>query len=126
MATSPPIREILTYVGHADAPIHVSVQMTSHSEPSSGDAVAQTLARVRTALAELSPSILELEDESHHHAGHGGHRPGALSHLRVRIVAEVFRGQSRLARHRLVNGLLAGEIARGLHALAIEAKAPGE
>jgi BolA protein len=46
--------------------------------------------------------------------------------LRVRIVAEAFRGQSRIARHRVVNGLLAGEIARGLHALAIEAKAPGE
>ncbi|WP_131836872.1 BolA family protein [Ancylobacter aquaticus] len=92
----------------------------------SDDAVAQALARVRAALAELSPSVLELEDESHRHEGHGGHRPGQLTHLRVRIVAQAFLGQSRLARHRLVNGLLAEEIARGLHALSIEAKAPGE
>ncbi|MFT0861305.1 BolA family protein [Ancylobacter sp. G4_0304] len=96
------------------------------ASPPPADAVAQALSRVRLALAELSPSVLELEDESHRHEGHGGHRPGQLTHLRVRIVAEVFAGQNRLARHRLVNGLLADEIARGLHALAIDAKAPGE
>lgn len=98
----------------------------STSSNSSSPAVAETLARVRAALAELSPSVLDLEDESHRHEGHGGHRPGQLTHLRVRIVAEAFRGQNRIARHRIVNALLAGEIARGLHALAIEAKAPGE
>lgn len=102
--------------------------MSTHPSPHapSDDAVAQALARVRAALAELSPMSLELEDESHRHEGHGGHRAGQLTHLRVRIVAEAFRGQNRLARHRVVNGLLADEIARGLHALAIEAKAPGE
>ncbi|CAA0102140.1 Uncharacterised protein [Starkeya nomas] len=99
--------------------------MNANAAPSD-DAVAQALARVRVALAELSPTVLELEDESHRHEGHGGHRAGQLTHLRVRIVSEAFRGQGRLARHRAVNGLLADEIARGLHALAIEAKAPGE
>lgn len=94
--------------------------------PTSEDAVAAALARLRVALAELSPTSLELEDESHRHEGHGGYRAGQLTHVRVRIVAEAFRGQSRIARHRIVNGLLADEIARGLHALAIEAKAPGE
>ncbi len=98
------------------------------SDPTAGlpAAVAEALARIRAALAELSPSVLELEDESHRHEGHGGYRAGQLTHLRVRIVAEAFRGQNRLARHRLVNGLLAQEIAGGLHALAIEARAPGE
>lgn len=94
--------------------------------PTSEDAVAAALARLHAALAELSPTLLELEDESHRHEGHGGYRAGQLTHVRVRIVAEAFRGQSRIARHRIVNGLLADEIARGLHALAIEAKAPGE
>ena len=94
--------------------------------PHSDDAVAQALARVRLALAELSPSMLELEDESYKHEGHGGHRPGQLTHLRVRIVAAAFQGQNRITRHRLVNGLLADEMSRGLHALSIEAKAPGE
>ena len=46
--------------------------------------------------------------------------------FRVRVVSPSFTGKSRVERHRIVNGLLEGEIARGLHALAIEAKAPGE
>lgn len=117
----PSVMPILTRCDPRDTASH----MSGHSTPAE-PAVAATLARVRAALAELSPSVLELEDESHRHEGHGGHRPGQLTHLRVRIVAEVFRGQSRIARHRVVNGLLADEIARGLHALAIEAKAPGE
>lgn len=90
------------------------------------DAISRRLQRVRVALAELSPSTLELIDESHRHEGHGGHRAGELTHLRIRIVSEAFAGQGRLARHRLVNGLLAAELGGGLHALAIEAKAPGE
>ncbi|MCK0198473.1 BolA family transcriptional regulator [Ancylobacter sp. 6x-1] len=102
---------------------HMRASTPSHPPTA---AVAEALARIRSALAELSPVFLELEDESHRHEGHGGHRPGRLTHLRVRIVSEVFRGQNRIARHRLVNGLLAEEISLGLHALAIEAKAPGE
>ncbi|GAB4071515.1 BolA family transcriptional regulator [Ancylobacter sonchi] len=96
------------------------------TDPLSGDAVAARLARVRAALAELSPSVLELIDESHRHEGHGGHRPGQLTHLRIVVVSAAFAGQGRLARHRMVNGLLAAELTGGLHALAIEAKAPGE
>ena len=116
---------MLTRLGGGRTASLMSTQIPSPPMPSD-DAVAQALARVRATLAELSPSVLELEDESHRHEGHGGHRPGQLTHLRVRIVAQAFLGQSRLARHRLVNGLLADEIARGLHALSIEAKAPGE
>ena len=48
------------------------------------------------------------------------------THVRVVVVAEAFRGMNRLERHRAVNNLLKREIAAGLHALAIEAKAPGE
>ena len=65
-------------------------------------------------------------DESHLHKGHAGHRPEGETHFRVRIAAEAFRGvSSRVEAHRLVNAALADEFARGLHALAIEAKAPG-
>jgi len=95
-----------------------------------------SLATIRDTLeAGLKPVFLDLEDESHKHAGHAGvmhdhkgsHRDdGGITHLRVRVVADQFAGKSRLERHRIVNGLLEGEIARGLHALAIEAKAPGE
>ncbi len=72
----------------------------------------------------LNPSVLEVIDESHSHAGHAGARPEGETHYRVRITSAAFIGTSRIERHRMVNDLLAGEIAGGLHALAIEPTAP--
>lgn len=74
----------------------------------------------------LSPAALTVLDESHQHHGHAGWREGGETHFRVRIVSPAFAGQSRVARHRAVNAALTEAFARGLHALAIEAKAPGE
>jgi len=74
----------------------------------------------------FAPEGLRVEDESHQHAGHAGHRPGGGTHYRVYIVAEAFRGKSRLERHRMINAALAAELAGGVHALAIHAAAPGE
>ena len=71
----------------------------------------------------LAPTALEVIDESHQHAGHGGWREGQTTHVRIRITSAAFAGESRLGMHRRVNALLADEIAAGLHALAIEAKA---
>jgi BolA protein len=84
-----------------------------------------TVERIREALSNaLSPQAIEVVDESGKHVGHRGHIPGKTTHVRVRIVADAFRGKSRIERHRMVNELLAPEIADGLHALAIEAQAP--
>jgi len=74
----------------------------------------------------FAPQRLDVRDESHQHAGHAGHREGGETHFRLYIVSEAFRGKSRLERHRMVNELLAGELAGGIHALAIHASAPGE
>jgi BolA protein len=74
----------------------------------------------------FAPQSLKVEDESHRHEGHAGHRPGGQTHFRVYIVSDAFKGKSRLERHRMVNALLAGELAGGVHALAIHATAPGE
>jgi BolA protein len=74
----------------------------------------------------FGPESLRVEDESDHHIGHAGHRPGGETHYRVYIVAEAFRGKSRIERHRLINATLSGELAGGVHALAIHAAAPGE
>jgi BolA protein len=74
----------------------------------------------------FAPASLDVVDESHQHAGHAGHREGGETHFRVYIVAEAFRGKSRLERHRMINEKLAGELAGGVHALAIHASAPGE
>ncbi len=74
----------------------------------------------------FAPKSLNVEDESHRHEGHAGHRPGGQTHFRVHIVAEAFRGKSRIDRHRMINGALDAELAGGVHALAIHASAPGE
>ena len=74
--------------------------------------------------AALQPLHLEVIDDSHLHAGHAGAREGR--HFSVRITAERFNGLSRVARHRLIYDSLQLLIPRGIHALAIEARAPGE
>lgn len=79
--------------------------------------------KLTKAFAPLSVHVI---DESHQHEGHAGHRPGGQTHFRVYIVARAFEGKTRLARHRMVNDVLAEELAGGIHALAIHAAAPGE
>ncbi len=74
----------------------------------------------------LGPTRLVVEDESHHHAGHAGWREAGETHFRIDVVSPAFEGKSRVERHRIVNGALAGAFERGLHALAIQAKAPNE
>jgi BolA protein len=74
----------------------------------------------------LNPSALTVIDESEQHHGHAGWREGGETHFRINIVSEAFIGKSRVDRHRLVNEVLQGAFDRGLHALAIQAKAPGE
>jgi BolA family transcriptional regulator, general stress-responsive regulator len=74
----------------------------------------------------FAPASLNVLDESHQHVGHAGYREGGETHFRVHIVAEAFRGKSRLERHRMVNETLVAELKGGVHALAIYAAAPGE
>ncbi|HEY9238986.1 MAG TPA: BolA family protein [Burkholderiaceae bacterium] len=74
--------------------------------------------------AALEPIALEVVDDSHLHAGHAGAREGR--HFTVRATAARFNGLSRVARHRLIYDALQLLIPRGIHALAIEARAPGE
>jgi BolA protein len=84
-----------------------------------------TAAELQAALqAALAPQALEVHDDSHLHAGHAGAREGR--HFSVHIVAARFEGLSRVARHRLVYDALQGLADRGIHALAIDARAPGE
>jgi BolA family transcriptional regulator, general stress-responsive regulator len=75
-------------------------------------------------LAALSPAELAVNDDSHLHAGHAGAREGR--HFSVQISSERFAGLTRIARHRLVYDALQGLIPQGIHALAIQARAPGE
>ncbi len=72
----------------------------------------------------LAPSALEVQDDSAAHAGHAGAREGR--HFSVRVTSARFNGLSRVARHRLVYDSLRSLILRGIHALAIDARAPDE
>ena len=77
--------------------------------------------------AALSPVSLEIVNESHLHAGHQESFDGSgETHLRIKVVSEAFEGMSRVNRHRAINELVLEEIDQGLHAIAIEAKAPSE
>ena len=80
----------------------------------------------QTLQERLQPSQLTVTDESEQHRGHGGWREGGETHFRVHIVSDAFSGKSRVERHRLVNEVLKNAFDRGLHALAVQAKAPGE
>lgn len=84
-----------------------------------------TIIREKLTIA-LSPTHLELEDESWRHAGHhheGGMdaKPGGESHFNLTVVSEAFIGQGRVARQRTINALLAEELAGPVHALSIKA-----
>ena len=82
--------------------------------------------RIRRRLeAALAPLELRVDDESHLHAGHAGARSGR-GHFRLRIVAQAFAGLNPLQRHRLVYESLGELMQDEIHALSIEAFAPGE
>jgi BolA family transcriptional regulator, general stress-responsive regulator len=72
--------------------------------------------------AGLEPLALSVEDDSHRHRGHAGAREGG--HYTVRVRSARFTGLTPVARHRLVYDLLSPLMAGGIHALAIEARAP--
>lgn len=86
----------------------------------------ERVARIRAALqAAFQPVALEVVDDSHRHAGHEGARDGR-GHFTVRLVSAAFAGRPPLARHRAVYAALGDMMQRDIHALAIEARAPGE
>ena len=78
----------------------------------------------RVLTATLQPTQLEVQDDSHLHAGHAGAREGR--HYTVRLTSERFTGLNRVARHRLVYDALQHEMRSGIHALVIDARSPAD
>jgi stress-induced morphogen len=76
--------------------------------------------------AAFQPVSLEVVNDSHRHAGHAGSPGTGESHFSVRVIAAAFAGKSRVERHRMVNEALADLLQGKVHALAIQALAPGE
>lgn len=75
------------------------------------------LERFRQAFSE---AVIQLEDESHLHAGHAGATGGA-SHFRVRVIDASFKGLQHIARHRLVYDAVSDWMPERVHALNISA-----
>jgi len=87
--------------------------------------LSDRIERMRARLAQLAPTELAIEDDSHKHAGHAGARDGR-GHFRVRIVAPAFSGEPLLVRHRRVYAALGDMMLTDIHALAIDARTPDE
>jgi stress-induced morphogen len=88
--------------------------------------------RLTAALtAAFAPAVLEVADDSAHHAGHVGSQGGAgQTHYSVLLVSDAFRGMNRVARSRAVHAALAEEFGAveegGMHALALMLRTPEE
>lgn len=80
---------------------------------------------MRQRLAALDPIQLEIVDDSHRHAGHAGARSGG-GHYLLQITSAEFAGKSKMNRHRMIYSALAEMMQREVHALTIDARAPGE
>ena len=83
--------------------------------------------RIREKLTKaFAPQALEVVNDSHRHAGHAGSPGTGESHFSIKVVSAAFAGKSRLERHRMVNQVLAEELAGKVHALAVTALTPDE
>ena len=88
-----------------------------------GPVAAEMLERLNSA---LSPSRIELVDDSEQHRGHGGYNPAGESHFSLRIESAAFAGRTRVQRQRLVYAALGDLMRERVHALSIRTTAPGE
>lgn len=86
------------------------------------DRIEQIEQRLRAA---LDPESLDIEDDSHLHAGHAGARGGA-GHYGVTVVSKAFSGLGTVERHRLVYDAVRDMMPAEIHALRISAYAPDE
>ena len=73
----------------------------------------------------LEPVQLEVIDDSHRHAGHAGAADGR-GHFTVLVVSKRFEGVGTLKRHKLVYEAVGDMMTTDIHALSIQALAPGE
>jgi len=88
-----------------------------------GPVATEMLRRLNSA---LSPTKIELIDESEQHRGHGGYNPAGESHFSLRVESADFAGKSRVERQRMIYAALGDLMRERVHALSIRATAPGE
>ena len=90
---------------------------------STGPVAREMRARLEAALA---PTTLTLIDDSEQHRGHGGYNPEGESHFSLAIESAAFTGKSRVERQRMIYRAIGQLMDERVHALSIQARAPGE
>ncbi len=95
------------------------------SDPHAVGAAAEVRELIQQRLSVLEPLRLQLIDDSARHAGHAGAKGGG-GHYRLLIVSAMFKGESRLARHRMLHDALGDLLRTRIHALSIQALTPAE
>ena len=91
--------------------------------PSTGPVASEMLRRLNSS---LSPTRIELVDDSEQHRGHGGYNPAGESHFSLDIESPAFAGKSRVERQRMVYAALGDLMHERVHALTMVVRAPGE
>ena len=92
-------------------------------EAATGPIATEMLRRLDSA---LSPTRVQLTDDSEKHRGHGGYNPQGESHFTLEIESEAFTGTSRVERQRMIYKALGDLMRERVHALQIRARTPGE
>jgi BolA protein len=87
--------------------------------------MSNRLEKIRLQLVTLNPTVLELIDDSHKHAGHAGAASGG-GHYVLRIASAQFIGKNTIARHRMIYLALGDMMKQEIHALTIQALTPNE
>lgn len=88
-----------------------------------GPVAAEMLKRLNSS---LSPTRIELVDDSEKHRGHGGYNPAGESHFSLTIESAAFANKSRVKRQRMVHAALGDLLHERVHALSIRALAPAD
>ena len=88
-----------------------------------GPVATEMLARLNSA---LSPTRIDLTDDSEQHRGHGGYNPTGESHFSLIVESPAFAGKNRVQRQRMIYAALGDLMEARVHALSIRARATGE
>ena len=75
---------------------------------------------------KLSPSHLEVKNQSHLHEGHTGHDGSGESHFQLTVVSQKFSGLSKIERHRMIYAILDSLFKDRIHALSLCAQTKEE
>ena len=104
---------------------------TDDRQPTADTGLTELVSKKRAEMVrerlyqELEAEFVEVDDQSHLHAGHSGAAAGG-SHFEVVVISKAFEGLATLARHRLVYQAVGDAMTQDIHALSIKAYTPGE